>query len=102
LLSANQDVVVTGLAGTGAIGTETIKMSSSTGVAGTGAVGMKSLRQKYLKLAWLARVRMGTAVVSDSEDVVVTGVSGTGAYRHGNSYLPTKKWLSLVYLARAL
>jgi hypothetical protein len=84
IISDNEDVVVTGLAGTGAIGTETIENDANvvvTGVDGTGAIGTETIEaDATVVVTGVAGTgAIGTVIVSDNEDVVVTGLAGTGA-----------------------
>ena len=85
IVSDNEDVVVTGLAGTGAIGTEVPEVElGETGVAGTGVVagfGISGDGNIQLLVTGISGIGATGAVgeeVSASE-IIETGVAGTGA-----------------------
>ena len=73
-------ILETGLAGTGAVGTETIQMESnpsSTGLAGTGAVGTEALELTIAEAGVAGTGAVGTEALELS--IAEAGVAGTGA-----------------------
>ena len=73
-------ILETGVAGTGAVGTETIQMEStptSTGLAGTGAVGTETLELTIAEAGVAGTGAVGTEAVELS--IAEAGVAGTGA-----------------------
>ena len=73
-------ILETGVAGTGAVGTETIQMESnpsSTGLAGTGAVGTEALELTIAEAGGAGTGAVGTEALELS--IAEAGVAGTGA-----------------------
>ena len=73
-------ILETGVAGTGAVGTETIQMESNpscTGVAGTGAVGTEALELTIAEAGLAGTGAVGTEALELS--IAEAGVAGTGA-----------------------
>ena len=73
-------ILETGVAGTGAVGTETIQMESnpsSTGLAGTGAVGTEALELTIAEAGVAGTGAVGTEALELS--IAEAGVAGTGA-----------------------
>ena len=73
-------ILETGVAGTGAVGTETIQMESnpsSTGLAGTGAVGTEALELTIAEAGLAGTGAVGTEALELS--IAEAGVAGTGA-----------------------
>jgi hypothetical protein len=80
IVSDNEDVVVTSVAGTGAIGTETIQNDAvPAGVAGSGAIGTASEITNEMKLAWLEQATLVHRHCLLQRMPQVTSVVGTGA-----------------------
>ena len=80
IISDNEDVSVTGVAGTGATGTEIIRLEATpSGVAGTGAIGTSTLETDAQPAAQAGTGAVGTVTLKITIDAVVTGVAGTGA-----------------------
>jgi len=72
-------ILETGVAGTGAVGTETIQMESnpsSTGLAGTGAVGTEAVELSIAEAGVAGTGAVGTETVELS--ITEAGVAGTG------------------------
>ena len=80
-------ILESGVAGTGALGTETIQTEStpsSTGLAGTGAVGTEAFELSIAETGVAGAGAVGTEVVEIT--LAETGVAGTGAVgNHGES-----------------
>ena len=73
--------VITGVAGTSAIGTEQILISQDvnpTGVAGTGAIGTEVVEAEITETGVAGTGAIGAESISISRDADVTGVAGTG------------------------
>lgn len=80
IISDNEDVVVTGVAGTGATGTEVIRVEAiPSGVAGTGAIGTSTLETDAQPAAQAGTGAVGAVTLKITIDAQVTGVAGTGA-----------------------
>jgi hypothetical protein len=72
------EITATGLAGTGAVGTETPEASiTETGVAGTGAVGTETFETSITETGVAGTGAIGTEALTAS--VTETGLAGTGA-----------------------
>jgi hypothetical protein len=71
------DAIVSGLAGTGAVGTETVEAEIvEVGVAGTGQIGAESLEAGIIATGVAATGQIGTE--SLEAEIVESGVAGTG------------------------
>ena len=81
IVSDNEDVVVTGLAGTGATGTETIQNDAvPAGIAGTGAIGTTSEITNEPHATGVAGTGdLGSQTLFITTDVNPASVIGTGA-----------------------
>jgi len=81
IVSDNEDVSVTGLAGTGSIGTETFALDAvSAGVAGAGAIGITSEITNEPHATGVAGTgALGALTFFITTDAPVTSVIGTGA-----------------------
>ena len=79
-IRADMKVDATGVSGTGAIGLEVVELEiNEAGISGTGAIGSEVLEIEVNSSGQAGTGAIGDFIVSDNEDVVVTGVSGTGA-----------------------
>jgi hypothetical protein len=80
IVSDNEDVVVTGLAGTGAVGTETIQNDAvPPSAAGTGAIGIFTPEAVINETGVAGTGDIGTQTLYITTDAPVTSVVGTGA-----------------------
>ena len=71
------DAIVSGVAGTGAVGTETVEAEIvEAGVAGTGQIGAESLEAGIIATGVAATGQIGTE--SLEAEIVESGVAGTG------------------------
>jgi len=73
------DLLVTGVAGTGATGTITEFETDVVGVAGTGALGVYAAESEITETGVAGTGNTGTAVANIVISVPVTGLTGTGA-----------------------
>jgi len=79
-IRADMKVDATGVSGTGAIGLEVVELEiNEAGISGTGAIGSEVAEIEVNSSGQAGTGAIGDVIVSDNEDVVVTGVSGTGA-----------------------
>jgi hypothetical protein len=79
-IRADMKVDATGVSGTGAIGLEVVELEiNETGIAGTGAIGSELAETEANPSGQAGTGAIGDFIVSDNEDVVVTGATGTGA-----------------------
>jgi hypothetical protein len=80
IVSDNEDVVVTSVAGTGAIGTETIQNDAvPAGAAGTGAIGIFTSEAVINETGVAGTGDTGSTTLFITTDAIVTPVFGTGA-----------------------
>jgi len=85
------EVTETGVAGTGAIGTEVPTASiTETGVAGTGAIGTEVPTASITETGVAGTGAIGTEVPTAS--ITETGVAGTGAIGTETIYLDNPTW----------
>ena len=90
-------ILETGVAGTGAVGTETIQMESnpsSTGLAGTGAVGTEAVELSIAEAGVAGTGAVGNHGESNDEVIQISipesGLAGTGAV--GNETIDIPAW----------
>ena len=89
-IRADMKVDATGVAGTGAIGLEVVELEiNETGIAGVGAIGTENVEIEANPSGQAGTGAIGDFIVSDNEDVVVTGVAGTGAIGTFTFYITT-------------
>ena len=80
IISDNEDVSVTGVAGTGAIGAEVPESEAGvTGVAGTGAIGTVTSESEATPSGVAGTAGIGTVSLEIFIQANPTGVAGTGA-----------------------
>jgi len=80
IASDSEDVVVTGVSSTGAIGTETFDTGAEpTSAIGTGAIGDETFETDTLPSGVAGTGAIGTITFFITVDANVTGVNGTGA-----------------------
>jgi hypothetical protein len=78
LVAVEIAIIETGVAGTGAIGTEAMESSiTETGLAGTGAIGTEAMESSITETGLAGTGAIGTEIPEAS--ITETGVAGTGA-----------------------
>jgi hypothetical protein len=90
-ITISVSITETGVAGTGAIGTEALTASiTETGVAGTGAIGTEVPTASITETGVAGTGAIGTEALTAS--ITETGVAGTGAIGTETIYLDNPTW----------